>query len=89
MIDFPYFQGSQYNCQLFHLDHKTLPDGPSTYLNAERPLIDGGERIGSYFENACESKYTLMAYELSVFLQRIFLYRLNLLAQENLYIYIK
>lgn len=48
-------QGSQYNCQLFHLDHKTLPDGPSTYLNAERPLIDNGERIGSYFENLCES----------------------------------
>lgn len=47
-------QGSQYNCQLFHLDHKTLPDGPSTYLNAERPLIDNGERIGSYFENICE-----------------------------------
>jgi len=39
------------------LDHKTLPDGPSTYLNAERPLIDNGERIGSYFENICESKY--------------------------------
>lgn len=47
-------QGSQYNCQLFHLDHKTLPDGPSTYLNAERPLIDNGERIGTYFENVCE-----------------------------------
>lgn len=49
-------QGSQYNCQLFHLDHKTLPDGPSTYLNAERPLIDNGDRIGTYFENICESK---------------------------------
>jgi len=47
-------QGSQYNCQLFHLDHKTLPDGPSAYLNAERPLIDNGERIGTYFENVCE-----------------------------------
>ncbi|KAJ3664745.1 hypothetical protein Zmor_000291 [Zophobas morio] len=47
-------QGALYNCQLFHLDHKTLPDGPSTYLNAERPLIDNGERIGSYFENVCE-----------------------------------
>lgn len=47
-------QGNQYNCQLFHLDHKTLPDGPSTYLNAERPLIDNGDRIGTYFENICE-----------------------------------
>ncbi|XP_008473743.1 uncharacterized protein LOC103510819 [Diaphorina citri] len=46
--------GAQYNCQLFHLDHKTLPDGPSTYLNAERPLIDDGQRIGSYYENYCE-----------------------------------
>lgn len=49
-------QGSAYNCQLFHLDHWTLPDGPSTYLNAERPLIDNGERVGTYFENYCESK---------------------------------
>lgn len=49
--------GTQYNCQLFHLDHKTLPDGPSTYLNAERPLIDDGQRVGSYFENYCESKH--------------------------------
>jgi hypothetical protein len=49
--------GTAYNCQLFHLDHKTLPDGPSTYLNAERPLIDNGERVGTYYENLCESKY--------------------------------
>ncbi|PSN36834.1 hypothetical protein C0J52_14247, partial [Blattella germanica] len=46
--------GTNYNCQLFHLDHKTLPDGPSTYLNAERPLIDNGERVGTYYENVCE-----------------------------------
>ncbi|KAL1138899.1 hypothetical protein AAG570_008961, partial [Ranatra chinensis] len=46
--------GSSYNCQLFHLDHKTLPDGPTTYLNLERPLIDDGQRVGSYFENYCE-----------------------------------
>lgn len=51
-------QGSAYNCHLFHLDHWTLPDGPSTYLNAERPLIDNGERVGTYFENFCESKRT-------------------------------
>lgn len=50
-------QGTQYNCRLYHLDHKTLPDGPSTYLNAERPLIDHGEPIGKYFENVCESKF--------------------------------
>ncbi|KAG8249819.1 hypothetical protein J6590_012130 [Homalodisca vitripennis] len=46
--------GTSYNCQLFHLDHKTLPDGPSTYLNAERPLIDDGQRVGTYYENYCE-----------------------------------
>lgn len=49
-------QGSQYNCRLYHLDHKTLPDGPSTYLTAERPLIDHGEPTGQYSENFCESK---------------------------------
>lgn len=49
-------QGQQYNCRLYHLDHKTLPDGPSTYLNGERPLIDIGEPTGSYMENVCESK---------------------------------
>ncbi|XP_049887185.1 uncharacterized protein LOC126381758 [Pectinophora gossypiella] len=43
-----------YNCRLYHLDHHTLPDGPSAYLNAERPLIDDGEPIGKYFENFCE-----------------------------------
>lgn len=44
-----------YNCLLFHLDHWTLPDGPSAYLNAERPLIDDGKKIGAYYENFCES----------------------------------
>jgi len=48
--------GAAYNCELFHLDHKTLPDGPSTYLNAERPLIDDGQKIGNYYENYCESE---------------------------------
>ncbi|XP_050525481.1 uncharacterized protein LOC126896594 [Daktulosphaira vitifoliae] len=50
--------GTAYNCELFHLDHKTLPDGPSTYLNAERPLIDDGQKIGSYYENYCEKSTT-------------------------------
>ncbi|KAK6636867.1 hypothetical protein RUM43_010531 [Polyplax serrata] len=50
--------GSSYNCQLFHLDHKTLPEGPNTYLNADRPLIDNGERVGTYFENFCEKTTT-------------------------------
>ncbi|KAK7069197.1 hypothetical protein SK128_022260 [Halocaridina rubra] len=49
--------GSSYNCQLFHLDHLTLPDGPSTFLTTDRPLLDNGERTGTYYENTCKSKY--------------------------------
>jgi len=46
--------GSQYNCRLYHLDHWTLPDGPSTFLLNDRPLIDNGGRIGTYYENRCK-----------------------------------
>lgn len=49
--------GSYYNCQLFHLDHHTLPDGPSTYLSTDRPLMDDGQRTGTYYENICRSEY--------------------------------
>jgi len=35
------------------MDHWTLPDGPSTFLLNDRPLIDNGGRIGSYYENRC------------------------------------
>ncbi|XP_063872644.1 uncharacterized protein LOC135107016 isoform X1 [Scylla paramamosain] len=45
--------GSSYNCQLFHLDHYTLPDGPSTFLSTDRPLMDDGQRTGTYYENVC------------------------------------
>ncbi|XP_065201012.1 uncharacterized protein tyn isoform X2 [Planococcus citri] len=55
--------GNQYNCQLFHLDHKTLPDGPSTYLNGERPLIDDGQLIGTYYENHCEKSLGTLSHE--------------------------
>jgi hypothetical protein len=47
---------SGYNCQLYHMDHKTLPDGPATYLNTERPLLDNGNPLGIYQENHCEEK---------------------------------
>jgi len=46
--------GDQYNCRLYHLDHWTLPDGPSTFLLNDRPLIDNGGRIGTYYENRCK-----------------------------------
>jgi hypothetical protein len=43
-----------YNCQLYHMDHKTLPDGPATYLNTERPLLDNGNPLGQYQEVQCD-----------------------------------
>jgi len=46
--------GAQYNCRLYHLDHWTLPDGPSTFLLNDRPLIDNGGRIGTFYENRCK-----------------------------------
>ncbi|KAK2719719.1 uncharacterized protein LOC136037285 [Artemia franciscana] len=42
------------NCRLYHLDHWTLPDGVSSYLGKERPLLDDGESIGTFFENSCQ-----------------------------------
>lgn len=45
---------SMYNCQLYHLDHHTLPDGPATYLNTERPLLDNGSPLGQYQEGMCD-----------------------------------
>jgi len=48
--------GAQYNCRLYHLDHWTLPDGPSTFLINDRPLIDNGGRIGTFYENRCKRR---------------------------------
>ena len=48
--------GTTYNCQLFHLDHVTLPQGPLAYLSSERPLIDTGREPGVYYENICKSE---------------------------------
>ena len=53
-------QSVGYNCQLYHMDHKTLPDGPATYLNTERPLLDNGNPLGQYVENQCEEKELVM-----------------------------
>ncbi|KAI9563139.1 hypothetical protein GHT06_010596 [Daphnia sinensis] len=47
--------GLEYNCQLYHLDHFSLPDGPSTFLTTDRPLLDDGEPIGKFVENICIS----------------------------------
>ncbi|XP_043210468.1 uncharacterized protein LOC122375257 isoform X1 [Amphibalanus amphitrite] len=51
--------GTTYNCQLFHLDHVTLPDGVETFLSANRPLIDTGRQPGTYYENVCRSRSLL------------------------------
>ena len=45
-----------YNCQLYHLDHYSMPDGPSTFINVDRPLLDDGKAIGTYAENICLRK---------------------------------
>ncbi|EFX88231.1 hypothetical protein DAPPUDRAFT_305719 [Daphnia pulex] len=50
--------GLEYNCQLYHLDHFSLPDGPSTFLTTDRPLLDDGEPVGKFVENVCISNNT-------------------------------
>lgn len=55
--------GTEYNCRLYHLDHWTLPDGPSTFLQNDRPLIDNGGRIGTFYENRCGSKLFTNLYD--------------------------
>ena len=49
--------GLEYNCQLYHLDHFSLPDGPTTFLTTDRPLLDDGEPVGKFVENVCISKF--------------------------------
>ena len=51
--------GLEYNCQLYHLDHNSMPDGPSTFLTTDRPLLDDGEPVGKFVENVCASKFLL------------------------------
>ncbi|XP_037088478.1 uncharacterized protein LOC119109045 [Pollicipes pollicipes] len=46
--------GTTYNCQLFHLDHVTLPEGALTFLSSEQPLLDVGREPGVYHENVCK-----------------------------------
>jgi len=47
--------GTAYNCQLFHLDHTSLPEGALTFLSKDRPLLDVGGEPGVYYENICKS----------------------------------
>ena len=43
--------------------------GPSTFLINDRPLIDNGGRIGTYYENRCKSKFLLIYLYFESFLQ--------------------
>ena len=52
--------GLEYNCQLYHLDHFSMPDGPSTFLTTDRPLLDDGEPVGKFSENVCVGKISLI-----------------------------
>jgi hypothetical protein len=55
--------GLEYNCQLYHLDHFSLPDGPSTFLTTDRPLLDDGEPVGKFVENVCISKFEIIQFK--------------------------
>jgi hypothetical protein len=55
--------GLEYNCQLYHLDHFSLPDGPSTFLTTDRPLLDDGEPVGKFVENVCISKFEIIHFK--------------------------
>ena len=48
--------GSDYNCKLYHMDHYSMARGPGAFANSHAQFINDGSRIGSYYENRCESK---------------------------------
>lgn len=54
----PSYKPGQPNCALYHLDHKTFPDGSETFTSANNaiPLFDGGETTSVYLEASCTSK---------------------------------
>ncbi|XP_054157723.1 uncharacterized protein LOC128956066 [Oppia nitens] len=50
----PSYKPGQPNCALFHLDHKTFPDGADTYATpSPLPLLDSGETTAVYLETSC------------------------------------
>ena len=77
--------GAQYNCRLYHLDHWTLPDGPSTFLNNDRPLIDNGGRIGTFYENRCKSKFSFSLSIITLLRPWQSQYHCTRLEQENMF----
>ncbi|GAB6033044.1 hypothetical protein CHUAL_012231 [Chamberlinius hualienensis] len=48
---------NQYTCMLYHVDHMTFPEGPSTFhADMPMPLIDNGEKGGVYYELVCADR---------------------------------
>ncbi len=53
----PSFKPGQPNCALYHLDHKTFPDGLDTFATPSPiPLLDSGDSSATYFEAGCSSE---------------------------------
>ncbi|XP_017460917.1 PREDICTED: uncharacterized protein LOC108354236, partial [Rhagoletis zephyria] len=52
----PSFKPGQPNCALYHLDHKTFPDGLDTFATPSPiPLLDSGDSSATYFEAGCSN----------------------------------
>ncbi|XP_074599209.1 trynity [Brevipalpus obovatus] len=51
----PSYKPGQPNCALYHLDHKTFPDGSETFTagNSPMPLFDSGDTSSVYLEASC------------------------------------
>lgn len=49
------FKQGQPNCALYHLDHKTFPDGADTFASPHlmQPLLDSGDTSAVYLEAVC------------------------------------
>ena len=57
MLFRPSFKPGQPNCALYHLDHKTFPDGLDTFATPSPiPLLDSGDSSATYFEAGCSSE---------------------------------
>ncbi|UXI21189.1 DET1-like protein [Sarcoptes scabiei] len=55
----PSFKPGQPNCALYHLDHKTFPDGLDTFATPSPiPLLDSGDSSATYFEAGCANDTT-------------------------------
>jgi len=52
----PTYKPGQPNCALYHLDHKTFPDGVETFSTpSPLPLFDSGETSAVYLESSCSN----------------------------------